>query len=123
MEPTETPDPTLRRAIWAVGLVGLGASALAFLFGGPGIGWGVAVGALVAFGNLALLVRAVTRLFAGAGWRYGVVVVLKFVGLIGLTFALVHVLKLDPMGLAFGLGALPLGIVFGGGSSALRTTP
>jgi hypothetical protein len=120
MEQTETLDPTLRRTVWAVGIFGILLTGLALFFGGTGRGLGAFAGAAIAFLNLGLLARSVTKLFAGAGGRYGLVVVLKFGGLIALTYALLNVLELDALGLALGLGALPLGIVAGGGVHALQ---
>jgi hypothetical protein len=119
METTETPDTTMRRTFVWVALGALAVVTVGFVFFGARVGLGALAGALVSVGNLAVLVRSVQKLFAGAGTRYGVVVVFKFAGLIGLTYALLNIFSVDPLGLALGFGALPLGLVLGGGLASL----
>lgn len=113
MEPTESPDPTLSRAFWCVVGAGVVLSAVGFLGGGAALGLGALAGALVGTVNLAVLTRSVQRLLAGGGARYGAIVVLKFLGLIAVTYFLLGLVAVDPLGLALGFGALPLGIVVG----------
>jgi hypothetical protein len=78
------------------------------------MGMSVAVGAGMAYANLAVLARSVSRLLGGAGGSWAAVFVLKFGALLALTYLLIDRELVSPLGLALGFGALPLGVTVGG---------
>jgi hypothetical protein len=125
MEPTESRDSSLRRTFFYVLAVGV----LGAVIGLVAVGWRFGLGALAGSGvvvlNLAILARSVERLLTGEGARWGAVVVLKFVGLIAVTYFLLGLVALEPLGLALGFGSLPLGIVIASafGSPGAGQTP
>lgn len=115
MSTTTRNDRTLRRVYGAIAGVGLVVASLATVFFGPTWGVSVLVGASIALGNLWILSRAIRNLFAaegGAAVPWSMVAILKFFALLGLTYLAVKS-GVEPLGLAFGFGALPLGIVLG----------
>ncbi|MGO8998410.1 MAG: ATP synthase subunit I [Polyangiaceae bacterium] len=112
-------DPRTRTAILGVAAIG------AFFAIGATAGWGarsgvsVFVGALIAVANLYGLARIVGALLgaraegdAGAG-LWGILAVLKVVGLFGGVWLLFASHLVDPMGLVVGWGALPIGVALG----------
>jgi len=114
MTPTTAADPLLSRAYRVVLIVGavLVVAALAFM------GWrtalGVFAGAAIAWVNLWVLARAVQSLLGGAQVRWAALAFLKFLALLGISFALVQSGAIEPLPLAVGFGALPLGISIAG---------
>ena len=112
---TTHDDLAMRRAFGAVAACGFGVAALAAF--GFGITWGLsaAAGAAIALGNLWVLSRAVQNLMRpeGAALPWTLVAVFKFVALLAVTWVLVRNPHVQPLGIALGFGALPLGIVFG----------
>jgi hypothetical protein len=109
-------DPRTRTAI-----VGVAAMGGLFAVGG-GVGFGlrvgisVAVGALIAVGNLYGLARIVGALLGsraegdpGSG-MWGVLAVVKILGLFGGVWLLLGAHLVEPIGLVVGWGALPVGV-------------
>jgi hypothetical protein len=112
-------DPSTRAAI--VGVAGTGV----ILAIGGAAGWGpragisVAIGALIAVANLYGLARIVGAFLggraegdAGAG-LWGVLAILKVLGLFGGVWLLFTSHLVAPMALVVGWGALPIGIAMG----------
>lgn len=89
------------------GLVSLGA----FTLFGLEVGKSVFVGAALASLNLWILAFAMQRVFAGGGGAYGVLAGFKFVALFGLLYVLLERGFAQPLTLAVGFSALPLGVV------------
>lgn len=115
MSTTTRNDRTLRRVYGAVTGVGFVVASLATVFFGVRWGVSVLVGAAIALGNLWILARTIRNLFGGergAAVPWSMVAVLKFFALLGFTYLAVKG-GVEPLGLAFGFGALPLGIVLG----------
>lgn len=113
---TTRNDPTLRRAYGAVAGAGLVVAVSCATFLSPAWGASALAGAAIALGNLWVLSRAVRNLFAAEGSAavpWSLVAVLKFFALLGVTYLLVKSRHVEPLGLALGFGALPLGIVLG----------
>ncbi|MCH2110233.1 MAG: hypothetical protein MK135_12965 [Polyangiaceae bacterium] len=108
---TTTTDPMLRRTYWFVAIAGLVLALLAQQLQGLEFAASAALGALIAGGNLYLLSRTVVNLMAGQRASWGAVAVLKFAGLLLLTYFVFQFEFVAPLGLALGFGALPLGIV------------
>jgi hypothetical protein len=108
----------MKRAEIAVALIGATISTLAW--GGFGFSFGASafVGAALATANLVVLSRSVARLLEGSSPKWAMVALLKFIVLFGVTFVLIRRALVEPLGLAVGFGALPLGILlasaFGG---------
>jgi len=112
--------PRLRATIVAVGATGaaLSVGSLAIF----GVKWApsVAIGAILATGNLWVLARFVGALFpkdgrrasqAAAGW--GLLAGLKMLGLFGAVWLLMRYEIAAPLALLAGFAALPIGIAIG----------
>jgi len=101
--------------LWAVGLLGLAASAAGFAWVGWFAGLSVAIGASLGAANLWLLARVVSSfLDPDAPPRPLVLLaIIKFTALFGGVFALVRLGAVDILALGVGFGTLPLGIVLG----------
>lgn|GEM_PF-3880941 len=100
--------------------MGLAGGTFGFFSVRPNFGYGVWAGSAIVLVNLAILARSVQKLLTGGGGRWGVVVVLKFVGLIAVTYFLLGLVAVDPLGLALGFATLPLGIVLGSAFGSSR---
>ncbi len=114
----------------------VGVAAMGGLFAvGAGAGWGlhaglsVAAGALIAVGNLYGLARIVGALLGtraegdpGAG-MWGILAVLKVLGLFGGVWLLLSAHLVEPVGLVVGWGALPIGVTLGTLFSDKRDRP
>jgi hypothetical protein len=110
---TET-DTTLRRVYGALWVIGFLMTGLAFFVGGVTWAAGAAAGTAVAFLNLVALAKSVVGLLERRGGGFGLLVVLKFLGLTAVTYGLITSGWVDPLGLAFGFGTLPLAVLVGG---------
>ncbi len=110
MTKTQT-DPTLRHALRAVLACGVVLSAGVGWQFGSAAGISVVFGSGLAFANLLVLQRTVANLIAGASAAWGAVAFLKFIVLFGATYFLVQSGAAQPLHLAIGFGALPLGVV------------
>ena len=117
-------DPRMRRSIVAVAAVGAAMSLAALLFFGLATAFSVAVGAAIAAGNLWALARIIGSLLPGegadataaasqskAGW--GVVAVLKLLGLVAGVWLLMRHGVVSPLPMMVGFGSLPIGIAIG----------
>ncbi|HEY8091049.1 MAG TPA: ATP synthase subunit I [Polyangiaceae bacterium] len=114
-------DARMRRTLVAVACTGgaftLGAAAVA----GLGPAFSVAVGALIAVGNLWALARIVGALLPGsaegarqqsrAGWS--LLAILKLIGLVGVVWLLLRHQLVSPIAMLIGFGSLPIGIALG----------
>ncbi len=111
---TSVPSRIARyTALSAVLLTGL-----AFLFGGPEVGLGAAIGGLVAVLNWTFVRWAGERIVRRRVRSPGLLTILLALklGLLGLVlFVLIVGLGVHPGGLALGLGSLVLGILIGSG--------
>jgi hypothetical protein len=115
-EATRALDPRTRTAI-----VGVAAFGALFVIG-AGCGWGlraaisVAVGVLIAVANLYGLARILGALLGARAGEdpnagiWGVLAVVKVVGLFGGVWLLMTSHLVDPVGLVVGWGSLPIGI-------------
>jgi hypothetical protein len=115
-EATRALDPRTRTAI--VGVTAFGALFVV----GAGCGWGfraaisVAVGVLIAVANLYGLARILGALLGARAGEdpnagiWGVLAVVKVVGLFGGVWLLMTSHLVDPIGLVVGWGSLPVGI-------------
>jgi hypothetical protein len=115
-EATRALDPRTRTAI-----VGVAAFGALFVIG-AGCGWGlraaisVAVGVLIAVANLYGLARILGALLGARAGEdpnagiWGVLAVVKVVGLFGGVWLLMTSHVVDPVGLVVGWGSLPVGI-------------
>lgn len=108
---TQSDDRELLRSYWAVSGAGVVLSVGVGVTWGPAWAVGALVGALIATANLYVLARSVSGLLAGQSRPWGIVVALKFVVLLALTFVLLGSGWVSPLALALGFAALPLGIV------------
>jgi hypothetical protein len=118
-EATRALDPRTRTAI-----VGVAAFGTLFVIG-AGCGWGlraavsVAVGVLIAVANLYGLARILGALVGARTGEdpnagiWGVLAVVKVVGLFGGVWLLMTSHLVDPIGLVVGWGSLPVGIAVG----------
>ena len=120
---TTTVEPALSRALWAVAICGALLALASLSIFNVRAGLSVLVGAAIGVINLFVLARSVSRLLAGGGASWGVVVVIKLLGLLAVTFLLIRFALVDSLGLAVGFGALPLGIVFAGLFGAAPSPP
>lgn len=109
-----TEDSTMRRAHLTVALVGVvfGLGGLSFFGVRPGLS--AFAGALVASANLLVLARTVQKMVQGAGASWAGVALIKFLVLLAVTYGLIQSGLVEPLGLAVGFGALPLGILLAG---------
>lgn len=109
-----TEDSTMRRTHLAVASVGivLGLSGLVFFGVHPGLS--VFSGAAVASVNLFVLSRAVHKMVQGAGASWAGIALIKFLVLMAVTYGLIDSGLVEPLSLAVGFGALPLGILLAG---------
>lgn len=101
----------MKRSHVAVGVVGSLISLGAITSFGPEVGASVMVGAALASLNLWILAWSMQRLFAGAGGAYGALAGFKFIALFGLLYLLLDRGWVEPLTLAVGFAALPLGVV------------
>jgi hypothetical protein len=114
-------DARLRTSIRAVAMAGAVLTVAALAFAGFRAGLSVALGAVLAAGNLWLLARIVSELLpsdAGgaqaqsrAGWA--LVAVLKMVGLLAMAWLIMRHGIVDPLPMVIGFTALPIGIAIG----------
>jgi len=112
MPPHDDDDQGLRAAIWAVAISGALLTLVSpFVLGRGGI-IGVALGAAIATLNLWSLGRIVRAFMNGAGLPWVLLGALKLVGLVALLALVLQLGFTTVVPLAFGYGALPLGIVF-----------
>ncbi len=106
-------------AIAAVALIALG-----FLLGGTTVGLGAMVGGVVAVLDAWALTWLAVRVVSGAGvMSRGFAAVLlggKLFLLLGICWALLARFGVDPMGFSLGLGALVLGMLYGGAELASK---
>ncbi len=110
MTQTQT-DPTIRRTLRAVALCGLLLSSGATWKYGVSEGLSVFWGSRLDFANLLVLQRTVAQLMAGVSAAWTGVAFLKFIVLFGATYFLIDSGAAEPLFLAIGFGALPLGVV------------
>ncbi len=101
--------------LWAVGLLGVAASAAGFAWVGWFAGLSVAIGASLGAANLWLLARVVTAFLEPTAPQRPLVLLtlIKFAALFGGVFALARLGAVDILALGVGFGMLPLGIVLG----------
>ena len=106
-------------AIAAVALIALG-----FLLGGTTVGLGAMVGGVVAVLDAWALTWLAVRVVSGAGFMSrGFAAVLlggKLFLLLGICWAVLARFGVDPMGFSLGLGALVLGMLYGGAELASK---
>lgn len=111
----KTPDDTaMRRAHLTVALVGVTFGLVGFVFFGVRAGSSVVAGATIASINLIVLSRTVQKMVEGAGASWAGVALAKFLVLMAITYGLIESGLVQPLGLAVGFGALPLGILIAG---------
>lgn len=98
--------------------------ALGFLLGGTTVGLGAMVGGVVAVLDAWALTWLAVRVVSGAGvMSRGFAAVLlggKLFLLLGICWALLARFGVDPMGFSLGLGALVLGMLYGGAELASK---
>lgn len=111
MEPEEQ---AIRQAHQAVMLAGALFVLGAFGYYGGLVALSVLCGVLIALGNLWLLSRSVSNLLKGQGGAWAGVALFKFMALCGLIYLLIESGWVEPIGLAVGFGALPVGILLSG---------
>ncbi len=111
-EPEAAQAASLRPAFIAVAATGALGAFGALPFYGATIAGSVAAGALLGLANLWALSRLVPLLLgqrrAAGAWT--VLFLLKLFALSGALYAVLRVFEADGLALAFGLGALPLGL-------------
>ncbi len=107
-------DSGLRQTYMTVASVGALLTVSGFAFAGIEFCLSTALGATIAFVNLVLLSRSVSRVLAGGRTTWAALFVVKFAALLLLTYLLIDRGLVVPLGLALGFGALPLGVVLGG---------
>lgn len=111
---TTTGDQDLARtyrAVFGAGVI-LAAAAMFVLDGRAALG--VVLGASMSGLSLVLLAKAVKNLMTGARSSWALLAVFKFAFLLILTYWVLQSRLVPPLGLALGIGALPLGIFFSG---------
>ncbi|MCL2823031.1 MAG: ATP synthase subunit I [Polyangiaceae bacterium] len=115
-EVSQTHSSGVAMALVSTGGVGALASAVVFVGWGVRLGSGVLVGALIAVANLWVFHRVVTGFLSGHKARgfWGIVGVLKFVGLLVFVAMLLQYHVVAAIPLAVGYGALPIGIALSG---------
>ncbi|HEY6459930.1 MAG TPA: ATP synthase subunit I [Polyangiaceae bacterium] len=111
----------MRASIVAVGLTGAAFALAALVVTGPSTALSVAIGAAVATANLWALARIIAALLprteggakaqSRAGW--GVVAVLKVLGLVAVVWLLMRHGLVSPLPLVVGFVSLPIGIAIG----------
>jgi len=100
--------------VWPVLAVGLVLTVLApFIIAHEHAGRGVAIGALLAAGNLAAIGLVVRGVMRGALLSWGSLASVKFMLLLGAVWLVLKNHWAGPLPLALGYLALPLGIVIG----------
>lgn len=104
----------MRSTLRVVLIVGVLLTVGGLWLGGSPFAVSVAVGAGMAYANLAVLARSVSRLLGGGGGSWALLFLLKFTGLFALTYLLIDRQLVQPLGLALGFGALPVGVTLGG---------
>ena len=110
---TETGD--LREPLAATSLLGGGVALGVVLLGDGRPAFGIAIGTLLAALNLWALGWVVRGLLHGSRLRasYAVLAAFKFAVLVGAGYGALAMGLVDPLPLAIGYGALPLGILVG----------
>jgi hypothetical protein len=106
-------------------LIAVAVASIAFALWGVQRGVAASVGSAVAVGNWFAMRWLVARMFDGEGTNraaLGLLLVGKIGLLIAIVFVLISRVKLDPIGLAFGLGVLFVGPALAGVLSNLATT-
>lgn len=111
---TTTGDQELARTYRAVFGAGVILAAGALFLLGAGAAVGVVVGASMSGLSLVLLAKSVKSLMGGARPSWALLAVFKFAFLLVLTYWVLQSRLVAPLGLALGIGALPLGIFFSG---------
>lgn len=112
METTEHErDDGLGRALTTVALASVVLTLLApFAFASDAM-LGVAIGGALAFSNLWVIAFVVRGFLRGAGLPWGALTALKFLALLFLVWIVLKNGWAEPLTLAIGYAALPLGIV------------
>jgi hypothetical protein len=117
-------DARMRRSLLGVGLTGAVLALGATFIAGVSTGFSVAVGAVIATGNLWALARIFTAILPSgegaaegarsqsrAGWS--LVAILKLFALIGAVWLLMKHDLVSPLAMLVGFGSLPIGIALG----------
>ena len=107
---TLAPDQDLARTYRAVFGVGVALSVGAWVLLDARAAMGVVLGAGMSGLSLVLLAKAVRNLLAGARSSWALLAVFKFAFLLVLTYWVLQSRLVPALGLALGIGALPLGI-------------
>lgn len=111
----KTPeDSTMRRAHLTVAAAGILLALGGLIFFGLRPGLSVLTGAAIASVNLFVLARTVQKMVQGAGASWAGIALIKFLVLMAVTYGLIESGLVEPLGLAVGFGALPLGILLAG---------
>jgi len=111
-------DNAMRRTHLALALVGAVFAFSGFMFFGQKVGLSVFFGAALASANLKILSSTVRRLVQGSSAPWVGVALLKFVVLMAVVYAIIDFQWVQPLGLAMGFLALPVGILLGAGFPA-----
>jgi hypothetical protein len=125
-KPPRALDPRMRTALAGVGAMGAMFAIGAIAGWGVRAGVSVAVGGLIAVANLYGLARIVGALLGSRGGQdgqdgepeanagmWGLLAILKIVGLFGGVWLLLSSNLVQPVGLIVGWGALPVGVSLG----------
>ena len=106
-------------AIAAAALIAFG-----FLLGGTTVGIGAMVGGVVAVLDAWALTWLAVRIVSGAGFMgrgfAALLLGVKLVLLLGICWALLASFDIDPVGFSLGIGALVLGMLYGGAELSLK---
>jgi hypothetical protein len=118
MPTPDAPKPddggTMHAAILSVAACGAALAMGAFAFFGLGTAFGVAIGGAIATANLWLFARIGAAFLSERGrGPWVAIAILKLVFLFGGVFLLINSGIVSGISLAFGYGALPLGITLG----------
>jgi hypothetical protein len=92
-------------------------AAIAFAIGGTEVGFGAAVGGLVAVVDAWAIIWLVSQILTGAGLSRAIAVALlasKLIILLAVCWALLTRLAINPVGFSVGLGALVVGMLYAG---------
>jgi hypothetical protein len=120
--PTEPAlDARMRVSILSVGLTGVAFALIAAVVAGPSTALSVAIGGAVATANLWALARIIAALLprteggakaqSRAGW--GLVAIVKVVGLVAVVWLLMRHGIVSPLPMVVGFVSLPIGIAIG----------
>jgi uncharacterized MnhB-related membrane protein len=109
----DTTQPVLIRCLVAMGALGALASLVALLVAGPRHALAVALGSMLAAGNLWLLAILVRRWLSPAGslTAWGLLLPVKLAALVAVLYALVAARVVRPVPLLVGFALLPLAIL------------